>query len=113
MFEYFYYTFRENHTSDFGFNFGQVQFDLDFSSSLICVIYCLLFVIGVPANSAIIYVYVMSKAPIKYTKLFFINLSLSDIFVLLFCIPISINDVLYPNEWFFGKTYCKCFFLII
>jgi hypothetical protein len=40
-------------------------------------------------------------------------LSISDILILLLCIPISINDVLYPNEWLLGEIYCKhiCFFI--
>ena len=117
MFEYFDESFKENHSHEIEFIFNQYKFnkttDWDFSSRLFCVMYGLLFIIGIPANTIVIFVYAKSKSPKKYTKFFFINLSISDILILLLCIPISINDVLYPNEWLLGEIYCKhiCFFI--
>ena len=115
MFEYFNISFIDNKTDKIEFSFNQIQSNntspSDFSSRLFCVMYGLLFIIGIPANTIVIFVYAKSKSPNKYTKFFFINLSISDILILLLIIPISINDVLYPNEWFLGETYCKhsCF----
>ena len=111
MFEYFNFSFKENHTQGIEFNSSLFSFNktanFNLTSTLFCVVYVFLFIIGILANSIVIYIYVTGKSPIKYTKYFFINLSISDILILVLCIPISINDVLYPNEWFFGKYYCK------
>ena len=111
MFDYFEESFKENHSYNFEFNFSQFQSNNTIHSELtfrlICVIYGILYMIGIPVNLFVIYVYTTNNNPIKYTKYSFINLTISDMLILLLCIPISINDVLYPNEWFLGKWYCK------
>ena len=112
MFEYFNSTLIENKTDKIEFLLNQIQSNIitthsEFSSRLFCVMYGVLFIIGILANTIVIFVYAKGKNPNKYTKFFFINLSISDILILLLCIPISINDVLYPNEWFLGEIYCK------
>ena len=117
MFEYIYLSFKENNTQDTELNLNLISFNKstnwNFSSILYLTIYVSLLIIGLLANSFVIYVYAMGKNPIRHTKYFFINLSISDIFILVLCIPVSINDVLNPNEWFFGKYYCKKISLFI
>jgi hypothetical protein len=119
MFEYFNISFNENYSHDIDFNFDQLQLHFnntahaELAPRILCVFYVVLFIVGIPANSFVIYVYAKDKKRIKYTKFSFINLSISDLLILLLCIPISINDVLYPNEWFFGKTYCKLIFKFV
>ena len=107
MFEHLNISFEKK----FEFNLNQFQLNItshsNFSSCFFSVMYGLLFIIGIIANTIVIFVYAKGKSPKKYTNFFFINLSISDILILLLCIPISINDVLYPNEWFLGEIYCK------
>ena len=109
MSEYFDFGLKKNNSHENEFNFNQYKFnsttDWDSSSRLFCVMYGVLFIIGLLANSIVIFVY--AKSSKKYTNFFFINLGISDILILLLCIPVSINDVLYPNEWFLGEMYCK------
>jgi hypothetical protein len=115
MFDYFDESFEENDTYDIDFNLSQFQSNNTIHSQqtfrIICVIYGILYIVGVPTNLFVMYVYAMNKSPIKHTKYSFINLTISDILILFLCIPISINDVLNPNEWFLGEIYCKyiCF----
>ena len=76
----------------------------DFAHRLFLVIYSLLFVIGIIANSIVIYVYAKEKNPIKHTKYSFINLV---ILILLLCTP-------YPyffnfKFWSVGKSFMTAF----
>ena len=73
-------------------------------------LYAILFIFGIVANLAVVVVYLFQKNFKKHTIAFFISLSLSDILVLIVCIPISITD-LFLNEWQYGLIYCKfiCF----
>lgn len=113
MFEHFDFDLKENNSHEIEFNFNQYKFntttDWDSSSRLFCVMYGILFIIGLLANSIVIFVYAKGKSSKKYTNFFFINLGISDILILFLCIPVSINGLLYPNEWFLGEIYCKYF----
>ena len=117
MFEYIYLSFKENNTLEINLSLNSfsktTNWNFNFLSILICTMYVILLIIGLLANSIVICVYAMGKNPIRHTKYFFINLSISDILILFLCIPISINDVLSPNEWLFGKYYCKKISLFI
>ena len=78
----------------------------DYEALTFTFLYAAIFLFGIVANLAVIFVYLSQKSLNKHTTVFFISLSLSDILVLIVCIPISISD-LYIDEWNFGLIYCK------
>lgn len=101
-----------NETFDIEYYLNQIRFsnsttDLPFDTKLFSIMYTFIFVIGIPTNLIVIYVYAIDKNTNKFTSFFFINLSISDILILLICLPVSVIDMMFPNEWFFGLIYCK------
>ena len=76
-------------------------------------LYSFIFLFGILANLLVIFTFLFkngSKASCK--NAFLINLCLSDILVIMFCIPIAISDQFSPNVWYYGFLYCKIYFLI-
>ena len=73
----------------------------------------LIFVVGLIANLLVIIVYIFDTQSKKQKKYFFINLSISDIAVLLVCVPITITDLYSPEEWLYGWVFCKYFFFLV
>ncbi len=69
--------------------------------------YLSIFIIGLLSNFIVIFVFALKKGFYQYSNYFFINLSFSDVLVLLFCVPIAIADLFYPDDWQFGSFYCE------
>ena len=79
-----------------------------FSESLVLtLIFGSFFMLGTFANIIVILVYIINKDFKNHTNYFFISLSISDLLVLLICIPVTVNDLWSPNVWYFGMIYCK------
>ena len=71
------------------------------------VLFTLTFIVGLFTNAIVIVVFVFKSELRQFTNYFFTNLSISDILVLIVCMPIAITDLFKPDSWFFGKFYCK------
>jgi hypothetical protein len=76
-------------------------------SLILTLIYGFIFLFGIFSNIVVIFVYIINKDFKKHTNYFFISLSISDLLILVICIPIAINDIWSPNIWYFGIIYCK------
>ena len=73
------------------------------------IFYGLIFLFGIVANLVVVFVYIFKEGLSKITNYFFISLSISDILVLMVCIPIIITE-LFSSEWIFGIFYCKLYY---
>lgn len=80
---------------------------LDLTLAFFTGLFGLIFVVGLIANILVIFVYIFDTQSKKQKKYFFINLSISDIAVLLVCVPITITDLYSPDEWLYGWVFCK------
>jgi hypothetical protein len=69
-------------------------------------IFMLIFLFGLFTNSIVLVVYFFNQRLKKCTNCFFANLSISDVLVLVVCLPITIFDLYSPNIWRFGYFYC-------
>jgi hypothetical protein len=83
--------------------------DVTLSSVIFASIFALIFLFGIVTNLLVIGVFILRSEFHQFTNFFFINLSVADILVLLFCIPITITDLFSPDEWHYGKFYCKVY----
>lgn len=76
------------------------------------ILFTLLFLIGLITNLMVIIFYAKNKS-LRKNSYFFINLSISDLLVLIICLPITITDLFSPDLWHFGVFYCRCFIICI
>ena len=78
-------------------------------SIILSIVYGIIFLFGIVSNLVVVLVYTFKDGLNKTTNYFFISLSISDILVLIVCIPIIISE-LFTNEWIFGIVYCKFYY---
>lgn len=67
---------------------------------------CLVIVIAVIGNAAVCFL-VVRVVPFSVTNVFLFNLSLADILMVLFCVPIAIVTDILRNGWVLGPALCK------
>jgi hypothetical protein len=71
-----------------------------------------MFFFGLFANMIVIIVYIAAKKFKKNSNLL-INLCVTDILILIVCMPIALADLFSVNgEWFYGVLYCKMYYFI-
>jgi len=70
------------------------------------ILFVTLFIIGLVANLIVIVFYAKNKS-LRKNAYFFLNLSVSDLLVIIICLPITISDLFSPDRWYFGVFYCK------
>ena len=63
--------------------------------------------IGFIGNLVVIIVYVSDKTLRSYTNYFFVNLSITDILIILICLPVAIHDMTSGGVWNLGRFICK------
>ena len=80
---------------------------INYKSIIFVFLFGSIFLFGIFTNLIVILVYLSNKKLKKHSNYFFSNLSLSDVLVLFVCIPISIFDLISPDEWLLGYFYCK------
>jgi hypothetical protein len=64
-------------------------------------------VIGLIGNILVIIVYLFDKSLKSSVNYFFINLSITDILILIATVPVGLGDSIYEGEWIFGYFVCK------
>ena len=85
------------------------QDKITIESVILSIVYGIILLFGVFSNLIVVLVYTLKDGLNKTTNYFFISLSISDILVLMVCIPIIISE-LFTNEWIFGIFYCKLYY---
>ena len=63
--------------------------------------------VGFIGNLVVIIVYVSDKALRSYTNYFFVNLSITDILIILICLPVALHDMISGGIWNLGQFICK------
>ncbi|XP_077980597.1 QRFP-like peptide receptor [Glandiceps talaboti] len=76
------------------------------STIVLIVLYSLSFVVGVVGNVLVMVVWFKNKHIQTVINFFLVNLAVCDLMVILFCMPITIGNVIY-NEWIYGEVMCK------
>ena len=76
------------------------------------ILFTILFIIGLIINLMVIVFYAKNKR-LRKNSYFFLNLSISDLLVLIICLPITISDLFSPDLWHFGVFYCRYFTMCI
>ncbi len=66
--------------------------------------------VGFIGNFAVILIYLSKKSKSTYTTYFFTNLSITDLLIVINCMPVVINDFLFDGFWFYGEFLCKIYF---
>lgn len=85
-------------------------FYLRFSATAICL---LLLTIGCPGNLLVPYVVMKTKELRNSTNIFLMNLSVSDLMILLISSPTILIELhSQPETWFLGLFMCKCNFFL-
>lgn len=78
---------------------------------LYVIIFCILMVIfatlGIIGNTVVIIVYTFDKSLRSFTNYFFANLSITDILIVLTCLPVAVLDLLQNGEWVLGEFICN------
>ncbi|XP_023933194.1 QRFP-like peptide receptor [Lingula anatina] len=69
--------------------------------------YVSIFLFGIIGNILIVYVVLCSRTMQSATHLFLVNLSLSDLLVLVICMPTALIDLYAKEVWFLGEAMCK------
>jgi len=68
--------------------------------------YILIFIIGAVGNFCVILVLAKEKEMRNFTNYLLANLSIADLFVLFFCVPIGLHDLYAKERWYLGKMMC-------
>lgn len=72
---------------------------------IFCLIYSLIFFLGVFGNFCVIFALIKFKNLRTVRNLFILNLSISDIFVCFLSLPITAYQILY-KKWIFSEILC-------
>ena len=67
--------------------------------------------LAVIGNVVVIIVITFRRELRYYTNYFFLNLSITDILILVVCIPTVLQDIFLPDRWIFGPFICNFYFL--
>lgn len=68
-------------------------------SSIYCIAYSIVFIMGIIGNSCVVAVVVRSPRMRTVTNYFIVNLALADILVLLFCLPATLLSNLFIRKF--------------
>jgi hypothetical protein len=63
--------------------------------------------LGLIGNTVVIIVYTFDKTLRSFTNYFFANLSITDIMIVLSCLPVALLDLLNHGEWVLGEFMCS------
>ncbi|CAF1042064.1 unnamed protein product [Rotaria sp. Silwood1] len=70
------------------------------------IVYILVLISGLVGNFIVLFVILKNNDLKHFTNYFFANLSATDVFVLIFCIPTAIHDIWAKDQWYLGKFFC-------
>ena len=71
------------------------------------VVYIVIFLLGVVGNSLVSFVVWRNKDMRNSTNFFLVNLSVSDLLVIVVCMPTALVDIYSKEVWHFGAFMCK------
>ncbi|XP_077992836.1 growth hormone secretagogue receptor type 1-like [Glandiceps talaboti] len=71
------------------------------------IAYTLIFLLGLVGNLLVLFVVCCNKDMRSSTNYFLVNLSVADLLVLVFCMPIALLETYVIRPWLLGETMCK------
>ena len=71
------------------------------------VFYALIFLFGLIGNLLVIFVVAKNPDMKTSTNFFLVNLSVTDLLVILVCMPTALVDIYSKEYWYFGHAMCK------
>ncbi|XP_077992833.1 growth hormone secretagogue receptor type 1-like [Glandiceps talaboti] len=71
------------------------------------VIYAFIFLLGILGNILVLFVVCCNKDMRSSTNYFLVNLSVADLLVLVFCMPIALLETYVIRPWLLGEAMCK------
>ncbi|XP_006817908.2 QRFP-like peptide receptor [Saccoglossus kowalevskii] len=71
------------------------------------VFYVIIFTLGVIGNVLILFVVCCNKDMGNSTNYFLVNLSVADLLVLVFCMPVALLETYIIRPWLLGEVMCK------
>jgi hypothetical protein len=74
------------------------------------ILILLIAIVGLIGNVIVIIVYVLDDKLRSFTTYFFVNLSIVDISIALFCLPIGLMDMYFEGDWILGEFVCHVSF---
>lgn len=80
--------------------------DIPAVKTVIMVAYVIIIIVGLLSNATVIFVIAISKSAITVTSLFVISLSISDLTLCVFSLPIQLHYQL-TGSWVFGEVVCR------
>ena len=70
-------------------------------------LYSVIFTLGVLGNALVLGVVLKSQGKRTRTNIFLVNLSVSSMFLAIFCLPFLVVESFLQSQWIFGNTGCK------
>jgi hypothetical protein len=74
---------------------------------LFTVYYMFVSLVGVIGNITVVLFFLFKSRLKQYLRLLFANLSALNVFVLLICLPNTMQDIYMPNKWIYGEFTCN------
>ncbi|XP_077866304.1 QRFP-like peptide receptor [Saccoglossus kowalevskii] len=71
------------------------------------VFYVIIFILGVIGNVLVLFVVCCNKDMGNSTNYFLVNLSVADLLVLVFCMPVALLETYIIRPWLLGEVMCK------
>ena len=78
---------------------------------LIITLMGLIHIVGFFGNSVVVFIVVSKRRKQSYTNWMILNLAVSDLAVVLFCIPLDI-PLFIKRKWIYGKFFCSIYYPI-
>lgn len=60
--------------------------------------YFIIFIVGIVGNFIVIFVFCRRRQMRSITNMFLVNLAVADLFVILFCVPVTLNSTIFVRK---------------
>ena len=84
----------------------EFQFDESLMRILVCISFSIIGILGFIGNSLVVIVVAFNPNMRSTTNILIINLAIADLLFVIFCIPFTATDYVFPY-WPFGEIMCK------
>lgn len=81
--------------------------DMEIYMFVFSILICLIGILGLIGNFIVTIVYLFDKNLRSYTSYFFVNLSITDVLIVIIGLPVALLDIINEGEWILGKFVCK------
>jgi len=103
----------QNVTESYNITQEEVKFQEDLATLmtivpyLVPILFSLIIIVGSVGNILVVLVVSLNKTMRNNTNILILNLAVSDLLFLLFCVPFTAADYALTSVWYFGELWCK------